>query len=106
MEITPDIILPIVVAVLGCNGLWTLIQHVWDKRHTDKSAQSQMLRGLGHDRICSLGEQYIRRGYITKDEFESLCDYLYKPYRAMGGNGTAEKIMREIDKLPMREGET
>lgn len=41
-----------------------------------------MLKGLGHDRICYLGECYIQRGYITKDEYENLHDYLYLPYKS------------------------
>lgn len=43
-----------------------------------------MLKGLGHDRICYLGECYIQRGYITKDEYENLRDYLYLPYKKIG----------------------
>jgi hypothetical protein len=61
-----------------------------------------MLIGLGHDRIIYLGMTYIKRGYITKDEYENLHDYLYKPYAMMGGNGTAKRVMDEVDKLPVK----
>ena len=61
-----------------------------------------MLVGLGHDRIVYLGMKYIERGYITKDEFENLNDYLYKPYSKLGGNGSAERIMQEVRKLPIK----
>lgn len=64
-----------------------------------------MLKGLGHDRICYLGECYIQRGYITKDEYENLHDYLYLPYKKLGGNGTAERIMKEIDRLSLKDKE-
>ena len=47
-------------------------------------------------------ELTIQRGWITKDEFENLNDYLYRPYEELGGNGTAEKIMQEVRKLPLR----
>ena len=60
-----------------------------------------MLIGLGHNRIVYLGMMYIERGYITKDEYENLNDYLYKPYAKMGSNGSAKRIMNEIDKLPI-----
>ena len=59
-----------------------------------------MLIGLGHDRIMFLGMTYIDRGYITKDEYENL----YKPYEKLGGNGSAKRIMAEVDKLPIRKG--
>lgn len=64
-----------------------------------------MLKGLGHDRICYLGECCIQRGYITKDEYENLHDYLYLPYKKLGGNGTAEKIMKEVDRLSLKDKE-
>lgn len=64
--------------------------------------QRDMLIGLGHDRIVYLGGIYIQRGHITKDEYENLNDYLYEPYKALGGNGTAKKVMDEVNKLPIR----
>ena len=61
-----------------------------------------MILGLVHDRIIYLCQKYISRGWITKDEYEDLHDYLYVPYKDMGGNGTAEKLMKEVDRLPVR----
>jgi hypothetical protein len=61
-----------------------------------------MIRGLAHDRICYLGEQYVKRGSITKEEYENLHDYLFVPYEKLGGNGTAAKVMKEVEKLPMK----
>lgn len=46
--------------------------------------------------------KYIEQEYITKDEFENLYEYLYKPYRTLGGNGSAERVMEEVQKLPIR----
>lgn len=65
--------------------------------------QATSLVGIGHDRIVYLGAHYLERGYITQDEYENLNDYLFKPYKALGGNGTAEKIMKEVDKLPLHD---
>lgn len=94
--------LQIVLAVIGSTGLWgglwVFIQKVIDK----KSAKSRMILGLGHDRIRWLCQKYIARGWITKDEYEDLHDYLYMPYTDMGGNGTAKRLMKEVDKLPVR----
>ena len=47
-------------------------------------------------------QEYIKRGWLTRDEYENLHDYLFQPYLDMGGNGTAQKIMKEVDKLPLR----
>lgn len=68
-----------------------------------KSDYAMMMRGLGHDRICCLGECYIKRGCITRDEYENLVDYLYIPYKRLGGNGTAEKVINEVKQLPLKD---
>ena len=64
-----------------------------------------MLVGLAHDRILCLGMLYIERGYVTRDEYENLYEYLYRPYLKMGGNGSAKRIMQEVDRLPIRTGQ-
>ena len=66
-----------------------------------KDVRTQMLVGLGHDRIMYLGNSYIARGYITSEEYENLVDYLYKPYELMGGNGSAKRVIDEVKKLPL-----
>lgn len=62
-----------------------------------------MLIGLAHDRIIYLGMVYIERGYITQDEYENLYEYLYKPYKKLGGNGSAKRIMTEVDQLAIHK---
>lgn len=61
-----------------------------------------MIMGLGHIHIMDLGMRYVNRGYITHEEYKDFRKYLYEPYRDMGGNGSAERMMREIDKLPIK----
>lgn len=86
-------------SVIASSGFWAFFQ----KRHEKKDLVTQMLIGLGHDRIVYLGMRYIERGYITQDEFENLNDYLYVPYKALGGNGSAKKVMDEVYKLQIRK---
>lgn len=96
----------IVSGFIGAGGL-AFIQFLINRADAKKGnqyKQNQVLIGLAHDRIVWLGGKYIERGFITKDEYENLSTYLYEPYKAIGGDGTAEKIMKEVDKLPMREG--
>lgn len=89
----------IVCSVVASSGFWAYIQ----KKNENKDAKSQMLIGLAHDRIMQLGIQYIDRGWITSDEYENLYEYLYKPYEKMGGNGSAKRVMSEVNKLPMHK---
>lgn len=94
-----ETLITVLCAVLASSGFWALIQKLTDK----KDAKTQMLVGLAHDRILYLGMSYVQRGYITKDEYENLYDYLYKPYLKMGGNGSAKRVMGEVDKLPLNK---
>lgn len=97
MNLWIEMITGIVCAVLASTGLWSYLQ----KRSDRKDVKTRMLIGLAHDRIISLGMQYIERGWITQDEYENLNEYLYKPYEEMGGNGSAKRVMNGVDKLPI-----
>ena len=94
-----QMIVTIICAVIASSGFWAYIQ----KKNENKDVKSQMLIGLAHDRIVYLGMVYIERGYITQDEYENLHDYLYIPYEKMGGNGSAKRIMTEVNKLPIHK---
>ena len=89
----------IVCAVIASSGFCTYIQ----KRSEKKDGKTQLLIGLAHDRIIELGMRYIERGWITQDEYENLNDYLYKPYENEGGNGSAKRVMEEVNKLPIHK---
>ena len=90
-----QILITIITSVFVFFGLWAFIQSRRDK----KDARNELLVGLAHDRIISLGMNYIERGEITRDEYENLHDYLYVPYQKMGGNGSAARVMAEVEKL-------
>ena len=92
-------IVTIACSVLASSGFWALIQARINRNNTD----SRLLLGLAHDRIIDLGEKYLERGYITNDEYENLNNYLYEPYLAKGGNGSAKRVMEAVRKLPFRE---
>ena len=108
MEIAPwlQTLITIICAVLASSGFWAFLQ----KRAERKAAKSkqttvetQMLIGLAHDRIIYLGMIYIERGWVSQDEYENLYEYLYKPYEKLGGNGSAKRIMTEVNKLPIHK---
>lgn len=89
----------VICSVFASSGLWALIQ----KRVDKNDARTRMIKGLGHSQIVEFGMIYINRGWITKDEYEDLYTYLYEPYKALGGNGSAERIMDEVRKLPIKK---
>lgn len=99
MELWMQAAVAVVSAVLASSGLWAYLT----KRGEKNDAERELLVGLAHDRIMHLGMVYIERGCITQDEYENLRVYLYEPYEKMGGNGSAKRVMREVDKLPVHK---
>ena len=99
MDTWVAILITAVASVLASSGFWAFIM----KRTEKNDAEARMLVGLGHDRIIELGLKYIQRGWITEEEYENLNDYLYKPYEELGGNGSAKRIMMEVNRLPIRQ---
>ena len=61
--------------------------------------------GLAYSEIINRSEHYIKRGYIETEEYNELNKYLYQPYSEMGGNGTAQKLMTEVQQLPTSKEE-
>lgn len=85
-------------AVFASTGFWAHIT----KKMERNNAEKKLLMGLAHDRLINLSTKYIHRGFISHEEYEDLRKYLYEPYVAKGGNGTVEKMMELVDKLPIR----
>ena len=87
----------VLITLIGSAGFWSYL----DARRAKKSASTRLLIGIAHDRITLLGMKYVEQGYITRDEYENLNDYLYEPYAEAGGNGSAKRVMEEVRKLPL-----
>lgn len=79
-----------------------------EKREQEKLDQTkrqivmeEALCAMLHERIVRFCERLLIIGYVTADDLKEL-DYLYNPYRALGGNGTAEKLYNKVQQLPLR----
>ena len=92
-----EFILALLVAILGSNGLWSVIL----KKREKKSTKNKLLMGLAYSEIINRSERYLERGEISTDEYHELYHYLYEPYKDMGGNGTAAKLMEQVKALPL-----
>ena len=97
MEHMMELVVAVAIAVIGSNGLWAFLQSYLGII----SAKDRMILGIGHAEIFRAAEHYIDRGGITTEELEDLIKYLYKPYKEMGGNGTAETLVNKCKELPI-----
>lgn len=94
-----EMLLPIILAVFGSTGFWSFVQ----AKLKDKSNEGRLLMGIAYAKIVQTAQAYIDRGYVSPEEYHELHHYLYEPYKAMGGNGTAAKLMDEVGKLPIKK---
>lgn len=84
--------------IFASAGFWAFICRMLDK----KSAKTQATLG-----ICYLGvkmscKMLLAKGWASPDEIEDLEKYLFEPYKALGGNGTAEALLNKVRELPIR----
>ena len=89
-------IIGIIGAIFGGQGFWAWVM----SKSKAKTLDSKLLMGIAYSKIIDQCKRYIKRGCIDTDEYHELYHYLYKPYKEMGGNGTAERLMKIVEKLP------
>lgn len=106
---SPEIqmVLTAVISALSSSGVMSLILYFVQRRdrrkekeELNKSAQTRILLGLGHDKIIELTDKFVRRGAITLKEKRNL-EFLANPYFEAGGNGDAKIGYDACQKLPV-----
>jgi len=97
-----EFIIAIVAATLASSGLWSLVLYKVQRRDVKHDSLTKLILGLAYREITQLCREYIQRGHVTTDEYEDLVKYLFKPYKDLGGDGTAEKLVSEVQKLPIK----
>ncbi len=96
-------ILTIVISCIGSAGLWTLINTIINrkfKKQDDNDVIKRALKGLLYTDCIEWGEKYTTQGYIDTQDFNEYLKYHYEPYKALGGDGTIDRLMNELQKLP------
>lgn len=87
---------PVITTLLGSSGIW-----MWVKTRSDRNySEDQLLLEVAKNQLTVLGRTYLERGYITMDEYEEY-EAEYKLYSALGGNGLAKRVFKQVDDLPM-----
>lgn len=76
----------------------------WLARKVQKWKQEQDLVKQGvlailHDRLYQACQFYLKRGYCTIDDRDNL-EYMFRPYKALDGNGTGEELYNRCLALP------
>lgn len=90
-----EVLITIIVSIFASQGFWTwIINRSGRRRNSDK-----LLLGIAYAKIVETCEYHLNKGRIAADDYHELRHYLFEPYEANGGNGTAKRLMEEVDKL-------
>lgn len=96
-------IITVVVAIFASGGFWAFLQAWLTSTSKKKTAEQKLILGLAFRQIIELCDYYITRGYIDTEEYKELSHYLFEPYQQLGGNGTAARLIKEVEGLPIRK---
>ena len=103
-EMTEELIITLICSIFASTGFWSVINLLIQRRQTRAAADTadrELLLGLAHDRIYVLCTEYLEQGYITPEQIDNLrCISL--PYFSAGGNGTGKLMVKEVEKLPIK----
>lgn len=97
----------IVIAIIGaCTSsgltavLLAVLQHRWAKRDK-RDAIVEALKTMMIDVVRHRGAHYLADNSVSLGDKENLED-MYRAYKALGGNGHLDTVMRDVGKLPIR----
>lgn len=87
---------PAITALLGGSGIWA-----WARTRSERNdSEDRLLLQVAKNQLVSQGRKYLKRGYITMDEYEEY-ESEYQVYSALGGNGLARRVFKQVDDLPI-----
>lgn len=87
----------IMATALLASWRWARKKFAAQKKEND--AMKEGIKAILHDRIWQAHRFYMAQGWCPLDDKKNV-EYLYKPYAALGGNGTGEDAYKDIFDLP------
>lgn len=101
----------VILSILGgscgaaiVSGIFGLVQYCLarrDKRTDQVDARDKALRYLMLYIIQERAKEHIRQGRISLEDRRSLHHWHDLYHNGLGGNGDADGLMAEVDKLPL-----
>ena len=88
----------IIIAVLGSNGLFTLIQYIMNRRSVTRSTVEAVAYYMLSDRI----EARLNEGYATPEQRKDV-EVLIEAYQKNGWNGDMNARIKRFYDLPTKK---
>ena len=100
--------LPTVAAILAALSLYQGLCWLLDRYKVGEKRQQHMLvvqaqMNMMRELIRATHRDSTLEGWIDEDELEHI-ESVYSTYHALGGNGTGDRWMDEIRRLPRQAG--
>lgn len=86
----------LLAAIVAAMGFLANKVRVWKQKQDLVTAG---VLALLHDRLYQACQFYLKRGYCTLEDRDNL-EYMFRPYKALGGNGTGEELYNRCMALP------
>ena len=92
-------IITIAVALISSSGVWGLFNLAIQK----KNDTTRLMIGVAHNLIVRESHRLLEQAHMTTDDYRNIRKGLYEPYKQLGGNGLAEKMVNDVEKLPINQ---
>ena len=95
-------LIEIIAIIFGSQGLWVLIDNVYQerKKKKEKTPTEDMVLALVRDKLLFLSKKYLKMGGIPEDEVATFKE-LYESYTKAGGNTDVKDRGERASKLPI-----
>lgn len=93
-----DILTAIIIAVIGSNGLFTLIQYLINRKSVTRSTVEAVAYFMLSDRI----EARLDAGYATPEQRKDV-EVLIEAYKKNGWNGDMDARIQRFYNLPTKK---
>lgn len=83
------------------------LRQIWQRHRQQavrQSAVEEGVKALLHDRLCEACTGVLEKKEAAVSEIENI-EFLYRPYVALGGNGTARQLYERVTNLPIESEE-
>lgn len=91
----------IVIAIIGSGALSAIVSAIFNHIEKRREKDDAINLLLYHD-LKTECKEYIAQGNIDGDGLEVLTK-MHEVYHKRGGNGYLDKLMVEVNKLPIKE---
>lgn len=107
-DLIPNLILWVITGGLGTFCAWVCRRLKAQKNEQEAIKKEQEavqvafrdgLQAILHDRIYQAHRYYTQLGFCPLNDKKNM-EYLFRPYAALGGNGTGKQAFEDIMNLP------